>query len=264
MYLFLPTKSKKNTPSDMPSGNTAPSYTLEMYKKDFFAKQHDSIQSIISKVEKSLFESKDSAGRMGAFSEIIKMYNGFNSPELSAYYVYQKADFIKNSKSWELCGDNFITVLRDPLLDSMLKSDVAEKATESYSNSLRIDSNNIDAKIKLAQCYMELKNEPMQGVQALLSIVRKDSMNIPANLLLAKFGLISGQYEKVLPRLKKVLSLQPSNVEALLLNADAHAQIGKTDVAIANLEKIISLKNVAPQMKQEITMALGELKKQKK
>lgn len=239
-------------------------YTLETYKSDFYAKQHDSIKQIISRVEKSVFEAQDSTSRMAAFSEIIKMYNGFNSPELSAYYAYQKAEFIKNTNSWELCGDNFIAILRDPLLDTALNLDIIDKATISFNNSVKLDSNNINSKLKLAQCYMELKNEPMQGVQGLLAIVRKDSMNIPANLLLAKFGLVSGQYEKVLPRLKKVLSLQPSNVEALLLNADAHAQIGKNEIAIENLQKIISLKNVNPQMKNEITVALAELKKQKK
>ena len=71
----------------------------------------------------------------------------------------------------------------------------------------------------------------MQGIQQLLSVVRKDSNNLKAQMMLGVGGLVSGQFDKSIERLSKVVTQQPQNAEAVAYLADAYA--GKGDKANA-------------------------------
>ena len=170
---------------------------------------------------------------------------------------------INNPNSWELCGDNFIALVLEGKADSNLVSDIGRYAISSYENSVELDSNKQSSKIKLAQCYMELANEPMKGVQLLLGVTRSDSNNVEAQFLLAKFGLVSGQIEKVLVRLGKVLSLQPQNIEARLMRVDAYMQSGNKVEAIKDLKYLKALKIVPSDMRNQLEVAIKDIESKK-
>ena len=74
--------------------------------------------------------------------------------------------------------------------------------------------------------------ETMKGIQQLLSVARKDSNNMKAQLMLGVGGYISGQYDKAVERLLKVVKAQPDNLEAIAFLADAYAAKGNRDEAI--------------------------------
>jgi Flp pilus assembly protein TadD len=69
--------------------------------------------------------------------------------------------------------------------------------------------------------------ETMKGIQQLLQVVRNDSMNMQAQLVLGIGGVISNQYDKAIDRLQLVIKNQPENLEAVSWLADAYA--GKGD-----------------------------------
>lgn len=69
--------------------------------------------------------------------------------------------------------------------------------------------------------------QTMKGIQQLLQVVRNDSLNMQAQLVLGIGGVISTQYDKAIERLNKVLTNQPGNLEAISWLADAYA--GKGD-----------------------------------
>ena len=66
----------------------------------------------------------------------------------------------------------------------------------------------------------------MKGIQQLLQIVKKDSMNMEAQLVLGIGGVISTQYDKAINRLVTVVENEPTNLEALSWLADAYAAKG--------------------------------------
>ena len=72
----------------------------------------------------------------------------------------------------------------------------------------------------------------MKGIQQLLSVVRKDSNNMKAQMMLGVGGYVSGQYDKAIERLKKVVIAQPENLEAIAFLADAYAAKGDKAEAI--------------------------------
>ncbi len=101
----------------------------------------------------------------------------------------------------------------------------------------------------------------MQGVGILRNIVAKDSNNVDAQLMLARFGIVSGQYDKAIARLEKVLYLQPQNTEALLLMAQAYEDTGLKPKAIEMLERCKKTIKDA-EVLREIDNKIQDLKKQ--
>ena len=260
-FIFIPTKSKKvNEPMAMEKAI----YTLEQHEEKFMQNASELIKSKADSLIQIYSNSSDSLSKVQALSSIITYFNNIQNPELASLYVFKKAEIIKNSNSWEICGDNFINLFSDSKLDTLLIKDISNKATYSFEKSYSTDTNKLSAKLKLAQSYMELQSEPMKGVQILLSIVKKDSMNGPANLLLAKFGLVSGQYDKVEQRLKKVLYLQPNNVDALLMRAEMYSQTNRKEQAEKDLQKIIDIPGIEAPLKEQLRMAIKSLNNNKK
>ena len=236
-------------------------YTLENHEEKFFKNSSEVIKSKADSLVSIFNNSNDSISKLNSLTKIIDFFNNIQNPEIASLYVLKKAEIIKNANSWEICGDNFIQLFSDPKLDTLLIKDISNKATYCFEKSYQLDSNKITSKLKLAQSYMELQNEPMKGVQILLGIVQKDSMNSEANLILAKFGLVSGQYDKVEQRLKKVLYLQPKNIDALLMRAEMYAQTNRKDNAKKDLQKIIDMPNVEAPIKEQLRQAIENLNK---
>lgn len=257
MYFLLPTKK-----NDRLSSSTigAKKMSLEEFRYNFINQQADSTKLVLNQLESRLSEAKDSLSNITVLTDGINVYNKLQAPEVAALLVYKKAGFIKNTNSWELAGSNFVNLLSDPRLDTSLVADISEYAIRSFEKSISLDSNNIGSKLKLAQCYLQLTNKPMDGVQLLLGVVRKDSTNIEAQLLLAKFGLMSGQLEKVGQRLEKVLSLQPQNIDALLMRAEMYARSEKFELAAKDLTTVKNNAKTPPAMKNQLELAIKDLK----
>lgn len=260
LFIFIPTKSKKISEG---IAMEKAIYTLEQHEEKFMNNSSELIKSKADSLIQIYKSSSDSLSKVQALSNIVNYFNNIQNPELAALYVLKKAEIIKNANSWEICGDNFINLFSDPKLDTSLIKDISNKATFSFEQSYSTDTNKLSAKLKLAQSYMELQSEPMKGVQILLSIVKKDSMNGPANLLLAKFGLVSGQFDKVEQRLKKVLYLQPKNIDALLMRAEMYSQTNRKKEAEKDLQKIIDMPNVEAPLKDQLRMAIKTLNNKK-
>ena len=74
--------------------------------------------------------------------------------------------------------------------------------------------------------------ETMKGIQHLLQVVKKDSANMKAQMVLGIGGVISRQFDKAIERLNKVATSQPGNLEAVSWLADAYAGAGDSTNAI--------------------------------
>jgi TPR repeat protein len=108
----------------------------------------------------------------------------------------------------------------------------AEQAVELFEQAIKLDPYNDDLKIGLGSCYIYGKGragnpqETMKGIQQLLEVVRRDSTNMQAQLVLGIGGFISGQYDKAIDRLTKVVIAEPGNLEAIGYLADTYATKG--------------------------------------
>ncbi len=99
----------------------------------------------------------------------------------------------------------------------------------------------------------------MKGIQEILEVARRDSLNMYAQLMLGLGGIESGQYDKAIPRLLKVVHYEPGNLEAVLSLAEAYERTGNTEAAKSWYGQGKKLtKN--PEMIKAINDRLGSLK----
>lgn len=73
---------------------------------------------------------------------------------------------------------------------------------------------------------------PMQGIMMLKQVLEKEPGNIKANLALAVFSVISGQYEKAFDRFQQVMDAGQKDEGAVGFLAQVYAREGKIEMII--------------------------------
>ncbi len=199
--------------------------------------------------------------RQKLYKPLIGEYQKLDKPLAVAYYTVKVAETENNKETYINSGD-YNSMLLQSAPDEKSRRYLAGNAIECYQKAVEMDTGNADYQIRLAGAYMEEGTQPMQGVQLLLGVVKRDSNNVDAQLMLGRFGLISGQIDKAIARFQKILYLHPQNTEALFMLAQAYDTQGNKDKALELLEKC--KKTVTdPQVKKEIDNVIANIKKPK-
>ncbi|MEZ5047248.1 MAG: tetratricopeptide repeat protein [Chitinophagaceae bacterium] len=219
---------------------------IQAYEKEIVAK----LKTTQLDKEKKLTQIAKENQNAVAFKDLAEFWEAEKDLNLAAYY-YKKAAFLENTeKSLNFAGNLFLAILGRTEKPQMRKWQALE-AIESFNKVLELNPNNTDTKIALATCYIDGTGETMNGVSLLRDITQKDSNNISANIILGKLGIQSGQFDKAIKRLEKVLSLRPENTEALYFLAEAYKGTGNKEKAIELFEQCKKLVN-NPDFSKEI------------
>lgn len=181
-----------------------------------------------------------------------------------AYYLSEAAKLDNSEKK--------LTFAARLILENMKREDnpaqkvwEAQTAASLFEKALKLDPDNDDLKVGLGSCYVYGEGmignpeQTMKGIQQLLQVVNKDSNNMQAQLVLGIGGVISNQYDKAIERLKKVVSFDPQNLEAVSWLADAYAAAGDKQNAIKWYEQSEHLVN-NPAFTKEIDARIKILK----
>ncbi|HEU5365600.1 MAG TPA: tetratricopeptide repeat protein, partial [Hanamia sp.] len=140
----------------------------------------------------------------------------------------------------------------------------AQTAADLFERAIKLDPENQDLKVGLGSCYVYGEGmignaeQTMKGIQQLLQVVEKDSNNMQAQLVLGIGGVISSQYAKAIERLKKVVTFDPHNLEAVSWLADAYAASGDKQNAVKWYEQSKHLVN-NPEFSKEIDARIKEV-----
>jgi tetratricopeptide (TPR) repeat protein len=193
-----------------------------------------------------------------AVEDLIAFYEDKEQFNFAAFYHTLMAETSPSSKNWELAGDRQLSVSANEGYNEAFNTTLYEEALASYQEAINLDTGNLELQVKLGSAIVDRSPQPMQGITLLLGVIEKDSMHLNGNLALGKFGIISGQYDKAVIRLEKVLSLQPENTEALFLAGEAYSSLGNTDKAVACLSKCKELVE-NEELKKEIDAYLQQL-----
>jgi len=145
--------------------------------------------------------------------------------------------------------------------DSRLKQWEALQAEDLFNRSLKLDPGNDSTKVALGSVYIYGGIAmPMKGISLIREVADRDSTNVYAQWTLGQASMYSGQLDKAADRFQRVLRLQPSNPEAMLLLAEVEEQMGNNTEAIRWYGKLLPLINNSA-MKQEVEARIANLKK---
>jgi tetratricopeptide (TPR) repeat protein len=113
---------------------------------------------------------------------------------------------------------------------------MANQSRDLFESAEKLNPANDSTVIGLGATYIfgssgQEPEEVMKGIQKILEVTRRDSLNMYAQLVLGLGGIESGQYDKAIPRLMKVVSHEPANLEALLSLGEAYERTGDNAAA---------------------------------
>lgn len=204
----------------------------------------------VKSAEKGIAALSDSAAMAPLFTSLAKIWQEHKQLPVAAYYYATAAKLENSEKNLNFAGQFFLGLMHDAGSASVQVWE-AQQAVACLKRSLELDPGNDTTKMALAAGYIEGTGETMQGVQLLLGITREKPDNVPANLMLGRLSIQSGQFDKALGRFETVLKQEPKNTEALYFLAEAYKGKGNKQKAIELFEKCKAIVN-KPEFSKDI------------
>jgi tetratricopeptide (TPR) repeat protein len=179
---------------------------------------------------------KESSNKEDVLHALVKFWNSNNEPAVASEYLMDIADNTGSEKDWSNAGDAF-NITFQQTNDTIIRIFAVKQSIECYKNAIAKDSSNLNNQVKLAQCYIDGSGDVMNGVLLLKGLEKKEPDNLEVNLLLGRLDIESGQLDKAVPRLEKLVENNPTESRAYFYLGMAYKASGKTDKAIQAFEK---------------------------
>lgn len=175
-------------------------------------------------------------------SELLKQLSGkwfeYKQPHIAGFYAEQVAEIENTVEAWSITGTSFAATFKGPF-EEKVKTYSLERAVTAFENAVSIDPEDIRSKVNLALCYVERPPEqnPMKGILMLLDYDKQYPDNPLVLLNLGRLAIQTGQYEKAIGRLERVVNIAPKNTQSYCLLAVAYEKVGNADKAALNQVK---------------------------
>lgn len=143
-----------------------------------------------------------------SLDSMISFWDRIMQPDVAAFYTEKKAEITKTAEAWFKAGERYYYAVRFLKQPEQMEA-VYQQAMICFEKGLEKEPNNIDARIKLASCYVDGTADPMKGIGMLRDIEKTDSNNVDLQLAFAAFSSKSGQLDKAVKRFEKVIQLKP-------------------------------------------------------
>jgi len=234
LLFFGTTVAKKDPASIKTAGNkpSAPAFNIVNYVSE--AKEKLSVPQLdyVNKLENSISRGDVKEQQIKVFNQLAAFWDdSLHEHELHLFYTSESAKLVNSEKNLTFAAQMMLDDLRNES-NGALRGWKGEQAIDLFERAIAVNPDNVNLKVGLGSCYVFGKGmagdpqETMKGIQQLLQVVRNDSMNMQAQLVLGIGGVISNQYTKAVDRLLIVTKNQPENLEAVSWLADAYAGVG--------------------------------------
>lgn len=246
---------------------TAPSQKFDF--EDYLVHSKESLTEpqsrVLTQLESKLSSQVNDNQKIEIYNSIANFWkDSAHSLDFFAFYTSESSKLENSEKNLTFAAQLMLDALRNDQ-NALKRNWKAEQAVELFERAIKLNPNNTDLKIGLGSCYVFGKGltgdaeQTMKGIQQLLQVVKEDSTNVKAQLVLGIGGVISTQYDKAIQRLLFVVNNQPNNLEAISWLADAYA--GKGDKVNAVKWYEISKKMVNnPEYSKEVDARIKLLK----
>ncbi|HLA59137.1 MAG TPA: tetratricopeptide repeat protein [Puia sp.] len=265
-YFFGNTVSPlKKAASPISAENTTQSLDIKTILNAGKSKLSPEQQAYVNRLENSVVRGDIQDQQIKANLQLAEFWkdsveNGFLP---YSYYRGEAAKLENSEKSLTFAAQLFLNNLRRQD-NPAIKNWMALESRDLFTRAKTLNPDNDSTKIGLGATYIfgSTGSEPqevMKGIQEILEVARRDSLNMYAQLMLGLGGIESGQYDRAIPRLLKVVQFDPGNLEAVLSLSDAYERTGNTASAKTWYEAAKKLTG-NPELIQAINERLGSLK----
>ncbi|CAN5715188.1 hypothetical protein BH11BAC4_BH11BAC4_26250 [soil metagenome] len=241
------------------------SFDVQHYIEDVKQKITPTQAVFLTKLENGISRGDVPAQQVQAYNGLANFWkDSIRLFEPYLFYLSKAAKLDNSEKSLTFAAQLFLEALRGEHDEAKLNWETTE-AISLFESAIKLNPSNDELRIGLGSCYVYGKGrngtpeETMKGIQELLGVARRDSNNVKAQIVLSVGGLVSGQFDKAIERLQRVLNKEPNNQEAIAYLADAYAAKGNKDEAIKWYTISKRLAN-NPRYSEEVDKRINSLK----
>jgi len=216
-----------------PAKSLTPQFSLDKYLLTAKQKLPVNQQNYLANLENSVKRGDVREQQIKVFNQLSVFWkDSAQVLDLYNYYTAESAKLVNSEKNLTFAAQLILRDLRNEE-DLAKRGWKAEEAISLFEKAIELNPINDSLKVGLGSCYVFGKGmagdaqSTMKGIQQLLQVVKNDSANMQAQLVLGIGGVISTQFDKAVDRLKTVVKNEPANIEAISWLADAYA--GKGD-----------------------------------
>lgn len=255
------TTKKKENPGIHAHQNMDTDQSFDDFEESQIALLEVSEQQQAKKLKENFLAAKNDSEKVLAAHEAAHFWEA-KTPELELFYHFHAAELEKNLEDLVKVGDDLFMQFRQSK-NVGIKNNLITFALRSYESALKLSPNDNTLKLKAGTVYVEGSTEPMKGISLLREVIAAEPDNVSALILLGRFSIMSGQYDKAKERLDQALLINPSNAEAIFFMAITQQGLGNNDKAIELFETCKKLVN-NPDFDAEINGYIEDLKSNKK
>ena len=177
------------------------------------------------------YQSAKAEEKTKSAMQLAQKWEDFEQSIPSAMYLEVIANNEPSLNNWLIAGNRFLKAF-DNTQDSLVQPVMLQKANNSFTKALAIDTTNNDAKTGLGITIVNGMGAPMQGIAMLMDVVKKDPKNLKANMNLGMFAIKSGQFDKAIIRFNDIITNIKASPDAYFYLATAYENLGKNNEAI--------------------------------
>ncbi len=229
---------KEALPKTEAGSGAKPSFDIDSYVQTSKQKLTVSQVNFVNQLENSISRGDVKSQQEKAYTQLANYWHdSLDNHELYVFYISKAALLVNSEKNLTFAARQILSNFRNEP-DVAKRGWKAEQAIALFQKAIELNPGNDSLKVDLGACYVFGKGmagdaqETMKGIQQLLQVVRKDSTNMQAQLVLGIGGVVSTQYGKAIERLLKVINQQPGNSEAISWLAEAYAGKGDKENAV--------------------------------
>jgi tetratricopeptide (TPR) repeat protein len=178
------------------------------------------------------------AQQIEALKKVSGAYHRFGQEAAAAHFAEQVAELDKSEAAWSVAGANYFLAIRT-VQDKAIRDFCTQHAVAAFQNAASLNPTHLEHKINLALCYTEnpLPDDPMKGILLLRELDTAHPDNTAINVQLARLAIKTGQFERAIGRLEKVLAREPNSKQANCLAVEAYTGAGNAAKAAIATQK---------------------------
>jgi len=232
LYLGCDTKTKEHKEIEKTRSQKFELISINRIINESAPKLSTTAQAELGDLDQQVKLAETDEERVNYLSKIAAVWYAEKKPLVSGHYAEQIAEINDDHDAWSITGTTY-SIAAQNLPESNEKKHAIAKSRLAFEKALSLKPDNVDNKINLALTYVEapLEENPMKGILMLVDLNKKHPENIAVLMQLARLSIKTGQYDKAVERLTKVIELRPTLREAHCMLAEALTQKGETTLA---------------------------------
>lgn len=212
--------------------------SIENIRKKVFDSLDVQAKSFYNGLVLELENAEDDSTEIEALKNISGFWFRLGEYALAGNAAEEIANINQDATSWSIAATSFGAGVSKGKTE-LKRTFNQDKAVNAFEQAISLEPNNTTHKTNLAVIYAEKppQDNPMKGILMLLDLDEKHPDDVGVLYQLARFGLQTNQFDKAIPRLERILEINPNLTKAHCLLANALEKINKKEEALFHMEK---------------------------